>query len=326
MTVESRPLLGNDYLDHLYEGQSTLSAAVKGYLRRLADLAGSRNCAVIWIEKEALPWLPWLIERALIPSGVGLAVDYDDAVFHRYDQHPSVAVRRVLGRKLDRLMAASDIVTAGNSYLAERALAAGAPRVEIVPTVVDLAHYPSSVVSDSGSSPTIGWIGTPSTWSEYMTSMMPVLTEIARVHDARVRVVGAGHAAAMHPLLDSLRWTEETEVSLIQSMSVGIMPLTDTPWSRGKCGYKLLQYMACGLPVVASPVGVNADIVEHGVNGFLATTEAEWREALTTLLRDPALRHRMGQEGRRKVERDYSLQVWGPRVADLLRDVAERGR
>lgn len=104
------------------------------------------------------------------------------------------------------------------------------------------------------------------------------------------------------------------------------MPLTDTPWARGKCGYKLIQYMACGLPVIASPVGVNTEIVEHGVNGFLASTEAEWIEALRTLLSDAALRARMGEAGRRKVERDYSLQVWGPRVAQILRDAANQGR
>jgi glycosyltransferase involved in cell wall biosynthesis len=109
-------------------------------------------------------------------------------------------------------------------------------------------------------------------------------------------------------------------------MDFGVMPLTDMPWARGKCGYKLIQYMACGLPVVASPVGVNTQIVEHGINGFLASTEVEWHDAITTLLNDEALRRGMGAEGRRKVERHYSLQVWEPRVAALLRDVAEGRR
>ena len=103
------------------------------------------------------------------------------------------------------------------------------------------------------------------------------------------------------------------------------MPLPETPWARGKCGYKLIQYMACGLPVVASPVGVNRRIVEHGVNGFLAETEDEWRKAIETLLHDPDLRRRMGLAGRAKVEREYSLEVWGPRVAKLLREVADAG-
>ena len=99
------------------------------------------------------------------------------------------------------------------------------------------------------------------------------------------------------------------------------MPLPDDPWSRGKCGYKLIQYMACGLPVVASPIGVNREIVEHGVNGFLAETPEEWEQALRTLLADPQLRERMGRAGRRKVEEHYSLQVTGPRVVALLHSV-----
>jgi hypothetical protein len=119
---------------------------------------------------------------------------------------------------------------------------------------------------------------------------------------------------------------EETEVSAIQSMDIGVMPLTDTPWARGKCGYKLIQYMACGLPVIASPVGVNKDIVEHGVNGFLAETDKEWCSAIETLLSDSELRRRMGAAGRKKVEESYSLQVWGPRVAQMLRGVADEVR
>jgi glycosyltransferase involved in cell wall biosynthesis len=138
--------------------------------------------------------------------------------------------------------------------------------------------------------------------------------------------MGADPKAEAQPLLDLVEWSEAAEVPFLQAVDIGIMPLSDTPWARGKCGYKLIQYMACGLPVVASPVGVNAEIVEHGVNGFLATTEAEWSEALATLLRDPALRQRMGAAGRRKVEEHYSLQVWGPRVAALLLDVAEKSR
>jgi glycosyltransferase involved in cell wall biosynthesis len=126
--------------------------------------------------------------------------------------------------------------------------------------------------------------------------------------------------------LEILPWTEDSEVSLIQSMDIGLMPLPETPWTRGKCAYKLIQYMACGLPVVASPVGVNCEVVEHGVNGFLAATNEEWRSAVETLMSDADLRRRMGNAGRKKVEESYSLQVWGPRVAQMLRRVADEGR
>ena len=140
---------------------------------------------------------------------------------------------------------------------------------------------------------------------------------------AGLRIVGARPDAAREGAFVFEPWSEATEVPLIQTFDIGIMPLTDTPWARGKCGYKLIQYMACGLPVIASPVGVNADIVEHGVNGFLADTEEEWAQAISTLLNDRELRRRMGAAGRKKVEAEYSLQVWGPKVAAMIRDVVE---
>jgi glycosyltransferase involved in cell wall biosynthesis len=133
--------------------------------------------------------------------------------------------------------------------------------------------------------------------------------------------VGAGNAADEDAIVITRQWSEDREVADIQEMDIGIMPLPDAPWMRGKCGYKLIQYMACGLPVVASPVGVNRDIVDHGVNGFLAETPAEWAEALGTLVTDAALRQRMGAKARALVENQYSLRVQGPYIAKLLRSV-----
>lgn len=149
---------------------------------------------------------------------------------------------------------------------------------------------------------------------------MPMLLKLARESGAKLRAVGAGTKPALE--LEVLPWAEAEESRMIQEMDIGLMPLDGSPWARGKCGYKLIQYMACGLPVVASPVGVNSDIVEDGVTGFLASTPAEWQQAITRLLREPELRRQMGSAGRRCVEQRYSLQVWGPRVADLLRSAA----
>jgi transposase InsO family protein len=195
----------------------------------------------------------------------------------------------------------------------------------IVPTVVDTRVYTPRKTAEPRRVDHIGWIGTPSTWTEYMAPMMPLLVDVAATNNSRITAIGAGNAAP-HPLLDNLPWTEQTEVTRIQGMDIGGMPLTDTPWARGKCGYKLIQYMACGIPVVASPVGVNADIVEHGVNGFLAKTNTEWREALTRLLADPALRSTMGAAGRRKVHERFSIQVWGPKVATVIAEIARQPR
>ena len=126
-------------------------------------------------------------------------------------------------------------------------------------------------------------------------------------------------AATLGLPMDSLPWAEATESEDIARLDIGIMPLVDAPFERGKCGYKLIQYMACGLPVVASPVGVNRQIVEHGVNGFLADTPEAWATALRTLCHDPALRARMGAAGRRKVEQQYCLHVTA-RTWPVVRD------
>lgn len=322
LETEFSPFFDDEYLARLYGSQRTGHSIRKAYVDRMRRLAGvTSGVTVIWLEKEALPWFPWPFERAMMPKGIPVVTDFDDAIFHRYDLHGSAAVRRVLGHKIDHVMAASDLVTAGNAYLADRARAAGARRVEVVPTVVDTDTYVVRPAHRDVAVPRIGWIGTPSTWTEYMAPMMPLLKEIAARQGARISAVGAGAAAADHPVLDKAGWSEEAEVASILDMDIGLMPLTDTPWARGKCGYKLLQYMACGLPVVASPVGVNAEIVEDGVTGLLATTPAEWRDALTALLRDADLRRRMGDAGRRRVERQYSLRIWETQVADLMSGV-----
>lgn len=320
-----QPLFDDAYLERLYRGGSRLGPALRAYARRLSDLRKVRSADLIWLEKEALPWVPATFECALLPKDVPLVTDYDDAIFHRYDMHHRSVVRWFLGHKIDCVMKVSDLVMAGNAYLADRARSAGARRVEIVPTVVDTERYRVRPPPAPGSPPIIGWIGSPSTWRDYLLPMMPCIIDVAEKTGARIRIVGSGAPKDFHPLVDVIAWREDEEVTQIQQMDIGIMPLDDSPWARGKCGYKLIQYMACGVPVVASPVGVNSEIVEEGINGFLARDDQEWRSALTTLLRDHQLRRRMGNAGRRRIEERYSLEVWAPRVAELLLEAGRSG-
>lgn len=326
MEVEFAPFFDDSYLWRLYAGETSGWTATRYFLARLRKLLSRRKVDLIWVEKEAFPWLPWWLENALLPRRIPLVSDYDDAVFHRYDLNRRTLVRIALGRKIDGVMARSALVIAGNGYLADRAEAAGAMQVRIVPTVVDTDAISTERHPANDGCLRLGWIGSPTTWADYAAPMLPVLTSVAIRHDALIRTVGAGTTAMPDETLEVLPWSEETEVPLIQSMDVGIMPLDDSPWARGKCGYKLIQYMACGVPVVASPVGVNREIVEHGVNGFLAETDAEWDSALETLLGDAELRRRMGAAGRKKVEQHYSLQVYGPKVAAMLLEVANAAK
>lgn len=322
-SVSTDYLFDASYLDALYAGRRDPGVIWRAYRSRLAGLKSARDADLIWLEKEALPWMPAALERKLFPSHVPVVTDFDDAVFHRYDSHSNPLVRRLLGRKIAHVMAESTLVLAGNDYLRTYAETCGARQVETVPTVVDATAYDGSP-KPAATHPTVGWIGTPGTWRECVAPLLSGILDALRPVQSRILAVGIGAQAAHDPTIDVRDWSEEREAADIRDMDIGIMPLPDTPWMRGKCGYKLIQYMACGLPVVASPVGVNSEIVTHGETGFLASTPAEWQSALHTLVNHPDLRHRLGQAGRKRVERNYSLEVHGPRVARLLADVARR--
>jgi len=314
------PLLSDNYVSDLYRGKTDWNALIRGYSSRIRRLLVSRQFDVLWLEKEALPWVPEIIESMLTPSGIPLVVDYDDAIFHHYDRHRRPIVRRLLGRKIDGVMARAHTVMAGNPYLADRARAAGARRVEIVPTVVDLARYDVRE-APPGALPVIGWIGTPGT-AKFLGLIEDALARCVSEGLATVVAVGINRQPLASVYVQPRVWSEESEVSEIQNFDIGVMPLPDEPFERGKCGYKLIQYMACGKPVVASPVGVNTEIVRDGKNGFLASDSRSWLEALMRLTSDADLRRRMGQDGRVAVEERYCLDVAAPRVEAILRKAA----
>jgi glycosyltransferase involved in cell wall biosynthesis len=315
------PILDNDYLAALYDGRRNVSHIIRRYLNRFVQIAQTARMDLIWVHCEVFPFLPGIMDRLVKLSGKPIVFDFDDAIFHNYDQSGNAFVRKLLGNRLSHILGCSSFALCGNDYLrryAERYCGS----TQVVPTVLNTNQYRPAPFIDDTLGANIGWIGSPSTWREYMQPIMPMLVNIAAAHNARLTAIGAGSAADEWPTLTGRPWTLDSEISAIQSMDIGIMPLDDSPWARGKCAYKLIQYMACGLPVVASPVGMNIDIIENGVNGFLASNEAEWRGALSTLLKDKDLRRRMGATGRQRIEQEYSLNVWGPRVARLLSDIA----
>jgi glycosyltransferase involved in cell wall biosynthesis len=320
--VQVHALFPDAYLEALYGGHP--AAARKrawGYFgQRFMQLLHRREHDLAWIEGELFPYLPYWVEATLARSFKSYVVDYDDALFHKYDQSANPLVRRLLGRKIDRIMRGAACVIAGNRYLAARARQAGAARIEVIPTVVDEQRYTAINTAD-GQPPVIGWIGSPAT-EHYMLDMRPALEQVCAGNHARLLLVGARPETAHlfnGTTPEVVAWSEVTEAAMIARMDIGIMPLLDSPWERGKCGYKIIQYMACGLPVVASPVGVNVNIVHHGENGFLATDEAAWRDALERLIASPSLRERMGAAGRARVEAEYSLGAQVPRLANILR-------
>jgi glycosyltransferase involved in cell wall biosynthesis len=321
--IQMAPLFSDEYVFNLQAGQRSPFDVLKAYARRTVHLRRTNGFDLLWIEKDAYPWLPPGLEQALLTGTVPYVLDYDDAVFHAYDQHRNPLVRHLLDGKHPALMRQASLVVVGNDYLASFARNVGAARVDLVPTVIDLDRYPKPNFSQTRSDtlPCVGWIGQRAT-AVFLSPLAPTFQRLALEGHARFAAVGIDAASLGLPMA-SVHWTEDTEVASISGFDIGIMPLVDEPFERGKCGYKLIQYMACGLPVVASPVGVNCQIVEHGVNGFLAETPSQWERAMRKLLADPSLRQRMGQAGRAKVEREYCLQVTGPRVVRIFKELAQ---
>jgi hypothetical protein len=326
IAVTEAPFFSDAYVDGLQRGRKDLLESAAAYAKRLRTVAAANRFDLLWIEKELMPWLPGWFETALLPREVPYVLDYDDAVFHYYDQHRNAAVRVLLAGKHPGLMRRAALVVAGNEYLAGFSRASGAKHVSLVPTVVDLRRYPDCVAksNDALALPCVGWIGQRATAAS-LAPYSALFKSLAAADIARFAAVGID-ARSMGLPMDSIVWSEATEVTAISQFDIGIMPLADAPFERGKCGYKLIQYMACGLPVIASPVGVNRKIVEHGVNGFLAETHEEWESALRALLDNADLRNRMGRAGRRKVEQQFCLQVTGPRMASLMQGALQNVR
>jgi len=321
--VTVAPLLDNNYVKSLYSGKSrSVKDIFYLYLSRFIFLLKSSKFDLLWIEKELFPWVPAFVESIIEKVRVPYVVDYDDPTFHTYDKHASGLVRSIFGDKIDSVMRHAKLVLVGNKYLEQRAREAGAPWVELLPTVIDLDRYIFSPprVKDYFS---VGWIGTPIT-ERYLKLIEPALVRMYRsARLIKLVMVGAQNIIFEGIPMQFLPWSENSEVSYINDFDVGIMPLPEDHWERGKCGYKLIQYMACSKPVIASPVGINKEIVEPGINGFLCNNSDEWLESLMRLYSHEPLRISMGAAGREKVKNRYCLQVTSGRLAMLLKAAAK---
>ena len=194
--------------------------------------------------------------------------------------------------------------------------------MSIIPTTIDTETYTPKDDSMICGRPVIGWSGSLTTLKHLRTVISP-LQQLGKFLDFRLKVLGNEDFPIAGIEVESKGWDRDSEVPDLHSFDIGIMPLPDDAWSRGKCGLKALQYMALGIPTVASPVGVNSEIIEEGKNGVLATSEQEWVEKLSLLLSDEALRERLSREGRKTVEEQYSAKVQALRLLDVFKYTQE---
>ncbi len=244
--------------------------------------------------------------------------DIDDAVWEDArlaGGHPLALLKRSAS-KVSWLARRADQVIAGNDYIAEH-VSAYNKHVEVVPSLIDVGGIEIRNHEDRGEI-VLGWIGSAST-ARYLDDVLPILDGFAARLDMPVRliVVGGHVGAAQRVAVEHRAWSPDAERQALADMDIGIMPLPDNSWTRGKCAYKALQYMAAGIPVIADRVGVTGDVVGDGDAGYTMPVRSDWGEGLAALAADPGLRQRLGAEGRRRIEERYSLARWAPRLREL---------
>ena len=317
ITLHVVPLLGNEYIKSTFAGEKySFKKLIRDNINRLARLARQRMYDLAIIQVEMFPFLPGAIESRLLR--IPYIYDFDDAFFLKYHQERFRRVSFFLKSKFEPVISRAAAVLAGNRYLAEYANQLNSATT-LLPTVVDTDRY-VHLPGKRDDIYTVGWIGSPST-SVYLEALAPPLAQLGREGPVRFVVVGGRCQAIDGVEVVNLPWEESTEVNVINMFDVGVMPLFDDDWARGKCALKLIQYMACGVPVIASPVGANLDVVNDSC-GLLASNSDAWLLGLRRLRDNRALRRDMGVAGRQRIEQFYSLRTALPVMTKAIKTVA----
>jgi len=295
--------------------------AIKAFTRRMREMRKMSEFDVVYVFREASLLGPALFERSIVRAGKPMIFDFDDAVFLRSEASVNGYLNYLkFPGKIKTVCRLAAHVMAGNSFLAEYAGRVN-KNVTIIPTTIDTDKYlPYCLDKPVAEVPTILWSGSRPT-VQNLNTLRGALQKLAQEEKFKFRVIGTGNYELPGVEVEATAWRSETEVEDLRSGDIGIMPLPDDAWSRGKCGLKALQYMALGMPTVCSAVGANKDIIRDGENGFLAASEDEWVRKLKILLHDAKMRRRMGKAGRETVEEKYSAQVQSRRVYEIFASV-----
>lgn len=289
-----------------------------GLQRLLTALRERREIASLATESRSL-----FIQKRLLPAAQidalaaqrPLAFDFDDAIFTSPTGKRSRLARQRVEKRLRHVLSAAQVVIAGNRYLRDYA-AQYARRVIQLPTVVDHTRYPAKTHRQTDEV-VAGWIG-HSVNHPYLMGMSGVLQNLARRLRLKLLVVSDRDLAIPGVAVENRRWSEATEIGDILDMDIGIMPMPDDAWSRGKCGFKAIQYMAAGIPVVCAAVGANVEIVRNGIDGYCADDDADWLDCLATLSASQEQRERLGTAARARIQTDFSLAYAAPILARTL--------
>lgn len=277
-------------------------------------LLNKRKFDVIIIEKELVTFMPFFLEKMLL-KGTKFILDYDDNIDARYQ----IGWAKVfLSKKIIKMAHLANKITVGNHWYMDFYKEVESSKIHFLPTVIDKDLYSGEIsVGLKNKVLTIVWIGSIST-VKYLESIDEVFVKLQSHYNVRLKVIGA--KIKLNCAADFLEWDSSTEIKELKQSHIGIMPLENTQWEKGKCGFKLIQYMACGLPVVASYSVANSEIIESNC-GFIARSSDEWYNYLSELLQSELLRTELGENGRTRIYEKYSYQTWAPVFNQLLNSV-----
>jgi glycosyltransferase involved in cell wall biosynthesis len=300
-------------------------------IRRFLQLAGVGQFDLVVIHREVFPFFAPALEKAVLRRSRKVMFSFDDAIYAGHHDvgtlnHPFL-YRLKYGRGIDEILGRCVHVVAGNRILGDYARRVN-PRVTVIPTVVDCNYYRyQEPQAKNDVRITVGWMGSRSTVS-YLQFVESTLKGIARRYPGRVQFRFFGHPDYKPdlPASISLPFQLGSEIADLHSLDVGIMPMPDTDWTRGKCAFKAIQYMATGAVAVASPVGVTTDLIKHSYNGLLASSVDEWFQSLSALVEDPELRRRLSLRARRTIEDSYSLQIWASSLVSVFDELTGESR
>ncbi len=319
--LQIQSLLGDDYIKHRFETNKRSALLIfKAGLERVRFLLVNNHFDLAIVHCELLPFIPGWGERALLR--IPYIYDIDDAFYLRYKSAATSWLWPFVSNKFENVIRQASAVTAGNETLAAYTKRFN-DSVLILPSVVDTIKFSPNRRSKN-STFTIGWLGSPST-AAYLGSLVIPLQTLGILGPLRLIVIGGKAPPIKNVAVQEIPWSEEREVELINTFDVGIMPLTNDEWSRGKSAFKLVQYMACGVPVVASRVGANIELVTEEC-GFLVNTAEQWVDAIRQLWEQPLLRESMGASSRRRVVTHYSLNRNLPLLSAIIQDMASRNK
>ncbi len=283
-------------------------AILGAWFKRWFLLFSIKQYDIIFIHREVKPMGFPVLEWLICKLGKKVVYDFDDAIWLKNYSESNKAVSSLKRySNVKKLCQWADVVSCGNDYLGNYAKQWNA-NVVINPTTIDTENYHNKMAQHNNEKPIIGWTGSHST-IRYLYAIYPIIEELEKQHEFEFRVISDLPPKSGPKSLNFIKWSKENEIAVLSQIDIGIMPLEDDQWAKGKCGFKALQYMSLGIPAITSPVGVNTSIIQHEKNGFLSNTPDEWRSALEKLLTNKSNLLKMGQEARKTVEENYSVKA-----------------